>query len=132
VRAQQRQILADQRAERKAEAERKRAEAESMRDRLEDSEDNLKLRSRSRGMQVVNRGMSTGNDAMQSIGNRLADGTDSAELQKIGDQMAQKQATLGAQNVAILKMVLAELSKSAQETEIIKAQIKNIARKPGR
>lgn len=97
---------------------------DAMTDRLDGAEGGLDRSARSKGLSAANAGQRSGNKTLQAIGNKLADGTDAAELQKIGDQVAQAQAALGAKNAAALQAILAELNKQAAEVENLKSQIK--------
>lgn len=76
------------------------------------------------GRRVIDAGMRSGNSILQSIGNKLADGTDAAELERIALQIYQNQNKLGQANITALQTILVELKKQADQIENLKGQIK--------
>jgi hypothetical protein len=128
----------------KVEAEQKRDDAKKTREekqrlqsQLEAGEGALNDDARNRGLGVrrsglgQSRGVGAGNDTVAAVGKALQDGTDAAELQKLGDMVREKQRENGAAITAALMQMITELQAQSKQMEIIKNQIKNM-RTPGR
>jgi hypothetical protein len=128
----------DTRLSREAEQEKNRQEAQRRKDEqaartaqlrslegsLAGKEKTLDDAAETGGMQAINAGMRQGNSTLQNIGNKLADGTDAAELERIALQIYQNQGKLGAANVSALQTILKQLQEQATQIENLKGQIK--------
>jgi hypothetical protein len=125
-------------ADRKAEAEKRKADAEAARaareaqkeshdaqkDTLDGKESALDTTARSRGLNMRNFGLKNGNETAANVGKALSDGTDAAEIQKLGDQVREAANQNGAAMTAALKQVLAGLESQAAEIEKLKGQVR--------
>jgi ABC-type transporter Mla subunit MlaD len=102
---------------------------ESREEELDEASRETGLKLWAGGQRIGKRGGKASKEAgtmIESIGKRLADGTNSKELQRIGDEVAAAQARLGAQNVAAIRKLLSELNKLSGEMENVKGQIKTL------
>jgi hypothetical protein len=125
---------ADRRAEteaRKAEAAEKRAAAEAAQDTrrsqagsLQEQETGLDTTARSRGLNMRNFGLKNGNETAANVGKALSDGTDAAEIQKLGDQVREAAGKNGEAMTSALMKVLEGLNSQAAEIEKLKGQIR--------
>jgi hypothetical protein len=104
-----------------------KARTEALGEELESAEGGLKESAFNASRRILNRNKEnrTKNSTLQSIGNKLTDGTDAMELQKISDQIVAQQAKLGAANVAGLNKIIAELKTQTDNIEKLEAKIKN-------
>jgi hypothetical protein len=117
----------DDKAAREAEKEeKKRLEAE-----LETGEKGLDASARERGLQArkrglgQSRGVGAGNDTVAAVGKALQDGTDPAELQKLGDMVREAQSKNGALVTSLLLQIITGLQEQDRQVEILRQQLKN-------
>lgn len=122
-RLQKEQQAAQQKAQRQAE----RQAAQQQRDRLTGAQDTLDTQSRAGADRIFNGG--TRNPTVRRIGQALANGTDTDELNSLTREVQANQGTIPAALATAVRELLAELKATAAELDTVKAQIKN-ARRP--
>lgn len=115
-----------QREKDKADSESARAERERLQDTRSSAESALDATSRERGLSIRGAGNRQGNQLFQTVGKALSDGTDSNELQKLGDMIRDKQGEIGAKTYSALMAVISGLEKDAKRIDTIEARIKNL------
>lgn len=108
----------------KADRDASKDERRGLQGDLDGREDKLDATARSRGLNMRNYGLKNDNKTAGDVGKALSDGTDAAEIQKLGDQVKEAAGKNGAAMTAALQKVLAELSGQASEIEKLKGQIR--------
>lgn len=115
---------AEARAKEKADDLARKALEKKQREELEGGEGNLDSSARARGLSIRGFGNRSGNKTAQDVGKALSDGTDAAEIQKLGDLVKEGQAKNGATITAMLQKVLDQLNTNSKEVEHLKGQIR--------
>jgi|GEM_PF-4942918 len=111
--------------DKKADDEKRKGRGEDLENKRDAAESGLNANARQGGLQARNQGLKSGNETLAKIGKELSDGTNAAEIQKLGDLVKEKQGELGASMVAALQKLLSSLDGQAKQIEVIKGQIKN-------
>jgi hypothetical protein len=123
--AEEKQRREAEAAKAKEDRQREADERKRLRAQLESGEGGLDAAARERGLAVRGAGMRSGNATLQTVGKALADGTDAAELQKLGDMVREASGKNGAAMTKALLDLIGKLNQQAKDLEIIRQQLKN-------
>jgi hypothetical protein len=121
LRLQRAREAAAEKDKREAErAERTRLQAEIKR-----REEALNADARAAGLGLREKGLRGGNDTAAAVGKALADGTNAAELQKLGDQVKEAMTTNTRAQTAYMLDMIAKLNAATKEIEVLRTRIRN-------
>lgn len=125
-----------QATERKArddEAEKKRQDAkdkaekrEALQEELESSKSALNSKARTAGLNVRKAGLKSGNATQKDIGKALEDGTNEAEITKLGDQVREAASKNGAAMTSALLRMLGGFEEQSRKIAQIEDRLKNL------